>query len=191
MLRKIGVRSDCVTRTDQAIGLDGFILPGVGHFDAGMRRLNETGFASLIKEQAAAGVPVLGICLGMQLLGDSSEEGDIPGLGLLPARYVRFRQEASNAPIRVPHMGWNTVTANPSKSIARDMSTDARFYFVHSYHAVVDDPTLIALTTSYGFAFPSGLQDGRIVGVQFHPEKSHDFGTRLLRNFAELGPVDA
>ena len=191
MLRKVGVRSTCITRTDEAAGLKAFILPGVGHFDAGIRRLRETGFASLIQDRAAAGDPVLGICLGMQLLGLSSEEGDAEGLGLLPARYVRFQPEASNAPLRVPHMGWNGVTANPAKSITRDLPADARFYFVHSYHAVVDDPALIALSTVYGYPFPSGLQDGRIVGVQFHPEKSHDFGKLLLRAFADLVYVDA
>jgi glutamine amidotransferase len=191
MLRKIGVRSECLTQASEAAGVDGLILPGVGHFNTGMRRLRETGFADAILSAADAGRPVLGICLGMQLLGQWSEEGDIAGLGLMPARYVRFQPDRANMPIKVPHMGWNTVSPEPTKTINRGLTSNSRFYFVHSYHCETDRDDLVAMTTTYGYPFVSGMQEGKLVGVQFHPEKSHDFGKMVLRNFADMAGVNA
>jgi glutamine amidotransferase len=155
-------------------------LPGVGHYTEGARRLSEGGWRAPIAEFAASGKPLLGICLGMQLLGEGSAEGDGEGLGLLPFRLERL-PAAPGTP--VPHMGWNTVAAAGAGSPLLESEEEARFYFVHSY-AVRADSALAQGTTDYGTPFASVVGRGNVHGVQFHPEKSHRFGMTLLRNFA-------
>jgi glutamine amidotransferase len=156
------------------------ILPGVGSFDAGMTALHNTGMDSAVKDAAARGATILGICLGMQLFMESSEEGTLPGLGLVRGRVKRFQLEDTS--LRVPHMGWNVVRpARPSRIF--DMTAEEqRFYFVHSYYVECDDAADIAGFTQYGMDFTSAIEhDGHIIGVQFHPEKSHRFGMNLFR----------
>lgn len=185
MLRKIGQRSRLVRAPEEFASVDRIILPGVGHFARAMARLRETGFDVAIRREVAHGKPILGICLGMQLLGSSSEEGEEEGLGLIRARFIRFRPERANARITIPHMGWNSVVPVPDKSIARGVNADTRFYFVHSYHAEDVEPGAAAMTASHGYPFVCAYQKGHVAGVQFHPEKSHAFGKIVFANFAE------
>ena len=185
MLKKIGREALVTSDHNQIRNADKLILPGVGSFDYGMRNLKKMGLIPLLQEKVLVQkTPVLGICLGMQLLTQGSEEGVLEGLGWIDARAEKFRFETS-PPLKVPHMGWNTVTSLKKSLLFDDMHPEPRFYFVHSYHVrclhIADELT----ATRYGFAFTSSLERGHIAGVQFHPEKSHKFGMKLLKNFAE------
>lgn len=185
MLKKIGAPGIISSDTDAIRQADKLILPGVGAFDNGMKNLDDLGLIPVLSEivlQERA--PILGICLGMQLMTNSSEEGKLPGLGWIDAKTVRFRHDPSND-LKIPHMGWNTVSVRKESALFRDMFPEPRFYFVHSYHAVCEDPADVLTVTPHGYEFASAFQHGNIIGVQFHPEKSHKFGMRLLRNFAE------
>jgi imidazole glycerol-phosphate synthase subunit HisH len=187
MLRKLGLNP--VVSKDPAVIAEAcaIILPGVGAFDTGMSNLASIGLVSALSKRVLdEEIPLLGVCLGMQLLGLSSEEGRLPGLGWVDGRSVRF--EASNAshPLKVPHMGWNTIDPAHSHDILDGLKTGARFYFVHSYHVVCRNDDNVLSRTTYGDAFVSMLARKNIFGVQFHPEKSHKFGMRLLKNFAVI-----
>jgi len=164
------------------------ILPGIGSFDEGMKNLEKKGLDKIIREYAIKlKKPLLGICLGMQLLGLSSEEGTKPGLGLIPFHSIKFRL---NNGLKVPHMGWNTIfIKQPESPLLKEMNNDYRFYFVHSYHAVTDDSSHVLLTSDYGYEFVVGICEGNVYGVQFHPEKSHKFGMKLMQNFLEINHV--
>lgn len=166
---------------------DKLILPGVGSFDSGMRNLIERNMIPLLnKKILEEKVPILGVCLGMQLLGIRSEEGKLPGLGWLDAETIRFKFQDENADLKIPHMGWNQLTVRQSHPLFSGLEDNNRFYFVHSYHFVCTKPDNILATTSYGVGFTSAVVKDNIMGVQFHPEKSHKFGMRLLKNFTEL-----
>ncbi len=185
MLAWIGVDA-CVSADPEVLSrADKLILPGVGAFDNGMRRLKEAGFVTLLNELVIdQQKPLLGICLGMQLLGTGSEEGLLPGLGWLDAASHRFRFETSLLTLKVPHMGWNSVEAVAQSPLFAAIDAP-RFYFVHSYHLVCGCKADVLAQASYGFPFVAAVQRENIFGVQFHPEKSHKFGMSLLRNFAE------
>ncbi|MGE4552570.1 MAG: imidazole glycerol phosphate synthase subunit HisH [Desulfovibrionaceae bacterium] len=186
MLAKIGAGEVRVSddRADIAAA-DKLILPGVGHFDTGMGSLRSLGLEPVLREAALERrIPVLGICLGMQLLFPDSEEGSEPGLGLVPGRIVRFR--TAEAPgLKVPHMGWNTVEPTPGSRMFGRPEEEISFYFVHSYHAECDDPAHVAGWTRHGYDFASAVECANIWGTQFHPEKSHRYGMRLLQHFLE------
>lgn len=162
------------------------ILPGVGSFDTGMHNLNRLGLRALLDAKVKDGTPVLGICLGMQLLFEGSEEGAQPGLGWLRGRCIRFRFEEREARLKIPHMGWNDVRATERSSLFRDMEQDAGYYFVHSYHAECTDEADVLGWTTHGYDFPAAVRRGNVFGTQFHPEKSHKHGKRLLVSFAEM-----
>jgi glutamine amidotransferase len=183
MLRKLGVDSIVSGSESEILAADRLILPGVGAFDHGMRNLRERGLLSVLEETVRRrGVPCLGICLGMQLMARRSEEGCESGLGWLDAECVRFRPAAAAAPIKVPHMGWNTVqTTRPGFGW---LNSDARFYFVHSYHLNCHDDGDVLGWTTHGYRFPAVVRRENAFGVQFHPEKSHRFGLEMLRAFA-------
>lgn len=183
MLKRVGAESRLVSTPEEILNSDRLLLPGIGAFDTGMRMLNEQSLSSAIKEFAATGKPVLGICLGMQLLLDSSEEGQIPGLGLISGSSVRFSEHTG---VRVPHMGWNLVEAVKQDPLVADLPAESRFYFVHSYRVVPDDDAHVVGITNYGVPFASMIRAGNIMGAQYHPEKSHAFGKQILRNFATL-----
>jgi imidazole glycerol-phosphate synthase subunit HisH len=185
MLKKIG-REALVTSDHNLIRkADKLVLPGVGSFDYGMHNLIEGGLIPLLHEKVLVQkTPVLGICLGMQLLTKGSEEGELEGLGWIDAQTERFRFGTS-PPLKVPHMGWNTVTPLKNSLLFEDMYPEPRFYFVHSYHVRCRNASDALTSTRYGFDFTSSLERGHIAGVQFHPEKSHKFGMQLLKNFAE------
>lgn len=184
MLRKLGIENRIATEAAGLHGASHLILPGVGAFDHGMAHLARRGLIEPLKTAVQRGTPILGICLGMQLLGRSSEEGSKPGLGWLPAQSIRFKfSNPADAQRKVPHMGWNEVQIRNPEPLFCDWQGDARFYFVHSYHVVCDNPAHIVATAKYGIEFTAAVRYHNIYGVQFHPEKSHRFGMQILRNF--------
>lgn len=162
-----------------------FILPGVGSFDEGVRRLKSQGWKNLLVEHAASNQRIIGLCLGMQLLCQESEEGHKEGLSLIPGRFKRFNTEDE---IKVPHMGWNTVSFNQEMAPwSRSLPSDSRFYFVHSFHYESESFSEVEVGwTDYGLRFASVIQKSNIIGVQFHPEKSHRFGMELLRSIVVI-----
>lgn len=163
------------------------ILPGVGSFDHGAKTLVDSGLAKSLDDMVMRqGIPILGICLGMQLFVERSEEGRRSGLGWIPGEAVRFPSEFAGQPVKVPHMGWNRVRWRTDCRLATGLGERERFYFVHSYHVVCRKSEDIVGTTPYANEFVSAICRGNIYGVQFHPEKSHRYGMQLLRNFASL-----
>lgn len=164
---------------------DGLVLPGVGALGDCVDALNTSGIAEFVRDWIAADRPFLGVCLGLQALFESSEEGDIKGLGIFPGRVVRFRRPRE---FKIPHMGWNTVSfTQPDCALTEDMHpTSESFYFVHSYHVVSDDPDLVLATCDYGGEFVAAIGRGRCFATQFHPEKSQARGLHLYRNFVKL-----
>ena len=184
MLKVIGEKAVISSNPEELDKCDRYILPGVGAFDAGMKKLNESGLSSYLKEKATdEKKPILGICLGMQLLGRKSEEGSLPGLGLIPFDNIRFKLENTN--LKVPHMGWDIVDFKQDIPLLRGLGGTQRYYFVHSYHAKCDYKENILMTCDYGYVFAASVVKDNILGVQFHPEKSHNFGMALLRNFVK------
>lgn len=162
------------------------ILPGVGNFDYGMKKLKESGLNELIEQKALKEkIPTLGICLGAQMMCKSSEEGIEPGLGWFDANVKKF-DFLDNAQLRVPHMGWNFVKIKRDSLIAKDLAENSRFYFVHSYHMLPNVKEDLLFETSYGYNFASGLQRENLYALQFHPEKSHSFGKQIFKNFINL-----
>lgn len=165
------------------------ILPGVGSFDKAMNQLRNKKLEGIIKEKAILQkIPLLGICLGMQLLTNSSEEGNEKGLGLIQADTLSFKKEFSKQNIkeRVPHMGWNDVYVLQRNSLTENLIEPSRFYFVHSYYVRCHEKENSLMKSDYGFDFDSAIVNDNVYGVQFHPEKSHKYGKKLIANFVEL-----
>ncbi|MDO9419789.1 MAG: imidazole glycerol phosphate synthase subunit HisH [Herminiimonas sp.] len=186
MLKKVGFQCEITSSPDKIMSASKLILPGVGAFDAGMARLNDSGLIPALNEQVLLNkIPVLGICLGMQLMTHSSEEGHLPGLGWVDAKTIRF-SFPENSHLKVPHMGWNIVTFPKSSNLINAAEIEERFYFVHSYYVKCENNHDVLMRAKYGHEFDAGFEVGNVMGVQFHPEKSHKFGMRLLRNFAEF-----
>lgn len=184
MLKKINVPAILSNNIQQIEKADKLILPGVGAFDVGMQRLYKSGLIEAINKHALdEHKPLLGICLGMQLLGRRSEEGKDSGLGLIPFDNKRFAFD-SNSQLKVPHMGWDIVTTPHEDPLVEGLSSLQRYYFVHSYHAVCDNEDNVLMRCDYGYSFVAAVKKNNIYGVQFHPEKSHKFGMALLENFA-------
>jgi glutamine amidotransferase len=190
MFKRIG--ADCAISSDveDLRHATKLVLPGVGAFDDGMIRLKRSGILPMLESKALGEkVPLLGICLGMQLLGDSSDEGSEKGLGWIAGRSVRFPSNLTNQEggrIRVPHMGWNDTASTGSSYLFSDEG-EQRFYFVHSYYFAPGDSQDVAATAMHGIAFAAALHRKNVMGVQFHPEKSHKYGMELLRRFAYDG----
>lgn len=182
MLKRIGVPATIAASPADVLAAEKIILPGVGHFATVMKWLNESGFRETLDEAVKVKkTPTLGICLGMQLMANHSEEGDAEGLGWIDAEIREFK---NIAPLPVPHMGWSDVTFRDGP-FATGYAETPRFYFVHSYYAHCNNPADILGTTAYGHEFVSAYSHGNVVGAQFHPEKSHAFGMNFLRKFAE------
>ena len=185
MLKRIG--SNVTIESDPpALALaKKLILPGVGSFDAAMARINESpGLRDLLEHKAnAEKIPILGVCLGMQLLTKSSEEGELPGLGWIDAKTTRFSKQDG---LKVPHMGWNVATPVKKSPLTDEVSKEPRYYFVHSFCVHVEDAEHSIMRTNYGGDFDSAISRDNIYGVQFHPEKSHRFGMQILTNFSNL-----
>ena len=161
------------------------VLPGVGSFDAAMSRINSTdGLRELLEHKAyVEKVPILGVCLGMQLLTSSSEEGNLSGLGLIKGKTLRFPNKYA---IKIPHMGWNVAFPSKDSPLLANVGLEPRYYFVHSFCVQVEDKEQAIMTTEYGWKFDSAISKENIYGVQFHPEKSHRYGMQILKNFAGL-----
>jgi glutamine amidotransferase len=184
MLTKIGVESQVSSDPTTIACAEKLILPGVGAFDAGIESLERSGLRSVLDDRVlGAGVPTLGICLGMQLMTRGSQEGMRAGLGWIEAEALRF--DSHDGSLKVPHMGWNMAHPVRSAALTESLPEEARFYFVHSFYVRCKDPEDVLLTTTYGGVFHSGFHRNNVWGVQFHPEKSHRFGMQLLGSFAQ------
>jgi len=193
-LRKMEVEGLISARPEDVERADRLILPGVGHFAAGMENLRKSGLADALNRAVLdRGTPIMGICLGMQLLTEHSEEGDATGLGWIKGRTVRFNFDGAAERLRVPHVGWNLIEKKTACPFLADVAADRRFYFVHSYYVTCDRPEDIAATTRYGREFVSVVHRGHVFGTQFHPEKSHRRGIEIIRRFvggvAKGGPA--
>lgn len=188
MLRKIGADSVRTADPDAIRAADKLVLAGIGAFDGAVERLGELGLVDVLNEAVLdRKVPVLGVCLGMQLMAHSSEEGRQTGLGWLDAEVQRFAFEpGTNLPI--PHMGWEVIEPTRASPLFDNgpEAGEVRFYFSHAYHLVCHDPVDVAATATYGYAFPAAIHRGNILGTQFHPEKSHVFGAEVYRRFVAL-----
>ena len=191
MFRKVGAQAVASADPEIVAGAERLVLPGVGAFDNGMRNLRDRGLIEVLNRKATEGeTPILGICLGMQLLTHASEEGELPGLGWIDATVQRFAFDDTQTRLKVPHMGWNTATPIRSHPLFVGLETEARFYFVHSYHVVCRSSEVSLTETTYGEVFTSSVISGNILGVQFHPEKSHRFGMQLFRNFVAIDAAE-
>jgi len=183
MCRRIGIKAQISADKTEIEKAEKLLLPGVGAFDTAMERLETLGMIELLNYKALdQKVPILGICLGMQLLSQSSEEGSRKGLAWIEAQTISFKKDIR---LNVPHMGWNEVKAAQNIALT-DLPPNSRFYFVHSYHVVCQKQENVMLTAHYGIDFHAGICNNNIFGVQFHPEKSHRFGMKLLENFGKL-----
>ncbi len=186
--RRLGISVDIAGTTDDLCRAEKVILPGVGAFDWAMSCLDRSGLRDcldlLVLQEHR---PVLGVCVGMQIMARSSQEGKLQGLSWIDAVVTKFGESSGTEKTRVPHMGWNEVVPQRSDSLFRGIGKDATFYFLHSYFVVPQSTNEVLGVTDYdGTVFASAVGDGNVFGVQFHPEKSHEFGIQLLRNFAEL-----
>ncbi len=159
------------------------IFPGVGQASAAMRVLKERGLDEAIREAFQRGIPILGICIGCQIILEHSEEGDTPGLGLLPGNCLRFK--LSDSALKIPHMGWNAVSLTQAHPVLADLRRGDEFYFVHSYYPQPADPANIYATSDYGGSFPVAIGRDNLFAVQFHTEKSAAAGLQVLANFAK------
>ena len=186
MLGRLGVSCKISKNPKEIIAGSKFILPGNGAFDSCMYNLRSSGIIPILEELVLhLRKPLLGICVGAQMLGHGSAEGVEPGLGWIDMRVERFPVLDN---LRIPHMGWNQVVPiQKEHPLVQDIAADTRFYFVHSYYMVPKDPADILFQANYGIDFAAGVAHGNIVGVQFHPEKSHRFGKQLLAAFAKWG----
>lgn len=184
MLKHLDIDSVITANPNEIQNSEQLIIPGVGKFDEGMRNLRDKGLDSLIRNEADKGKPILGICLGMQLLGNTSEEGASSGLGIINFKTVRFQFGESDHH-KIPHMGWERVTLKDCP-LTMGLEEQQRFYFVHSYHAVCDKEEIAIIKCDYGYTFAAAVRNENVYGVQFHPEKSHKYGMQIMKNFSEI-----
>jgi len=185
MVGKMGGIAEISSDKNEVRTASKLILPGVGAFDHGIRQLKKFGLFETIQSMASEGIPILGICLGMQLLSKRSEEGNLKGLGLINAEFKQFSFDNGSS-FRVPHVGWNQIRVEKQNLLIDKGANEKRFYFTHSYHAVCANEDDVLATTEYGYSFASAYCRDDIFGVQFHPEKSHRFGMALIKSFLEL-----
>lgn len=186
MLKKLGVHATITNDAEQVNKASRLILPGVGSFDYGMSKLKELGLLQILNENVVQKkVPCLGICLGAQLMCTKSEEGILNGLDWISGEVKKFPTQLNGTKYAVPHMGWDIVGALKPSKLLEGLDEDVRFYFVHSYFIKCNNPDDALLRNKYGVPFDSAFEHENIVGVQFHPEKSHKFGKTLLKNFID------
>lgn len=186
MLKKIGVNSEITASPEKIEAAAKIILPGVGAFDNAMKNIEELGLYDILNQKVLVHkTPVLGICLGMQILMNKSEEGAKQGLGWIQGEVKRFDFRSMSSLLKVPHMGWNIVYPKDSNHLFKGLIRLPKFYFVHSYYVTCHAAEHVLATTSYGIEFASAVHKENIFGTQFHPEKSHKYGMLLLKNFVE------
>lgn len=186
MHKRLGIDAVITNDPGELQKADKLILPGVGHFDKGMQNLQQNGLRALLDKMVLQEKKyMLGICLGAQLMTRSSEEGMEKGLGWLPADTIRFKFD-DNSSLKVPHMGWTDLNVRKDSPIWQNLPAEPRFYFVHTYHFKFDDTINVTGSAVYGYDFVCAFQKENILGVQFHPEKSHKYGMKLLENFSKL-----
>lgn len=186
MLRKLGIASQITNDAEKINAAEKLILPGVGHFDYGMEQLEKTGLIPVLNKKVLEDkTPILGICLGVQLFTESSEEGIKKGLGWIKGKTIAFDKNKLLAIHKVPHMGWTDVSSYQQSRLFENMYDEPRFYFVHTYHLALENENDILVKANYGYDFSVGIEHENILGVQFHPEKSHKFGMKLLENFVK------
>ena len=188
MYKRLNIETRVATTDADLVGASRIILPGVGAFDHAIELLQLSGMRPRLEELVLEKkIPVLGICVGMQILAESSEEGQLRGLGWVRGRVKNFRSDPRSAALPLPHMGWNDVTPKKGGSgLFKGLEDDARFYFLHSFFFECTSTADVAATAGYGLDFSCAVHAGNVHGVQFHPEKSHHYGTLLLKNFTEL-----
>ncbi len=187
ILKKIGCKSILSSKIEDIENAERLILPGVGAFDHGMQKLEDSGLIPILNKKVLEDkTPILGICLGVQLFTKGSHEGKKKGLGWFDAQTVAFDKKQLGSTYKIPHMGWSEILYDADNELFKDFhETPPRYYFVHSYHLKANNDADILAKTTYGYEFVVGLEKENIVGVQFHPEKSHKFGMQFLRNFIE------
>jgi glutamine amidotransferase len=184
MLNYIGIQSQISNDKYIIENAEKLILPGVGHFDYGMQQLKKSGLIAVLTQKVVIEkTPILGICLGVQLLTDFSEEGTEKGLGWIKGKTISFDKTKLASNQKIPNMGWIDVDNYSQSKLFENMHDEPRFYFVHSYHLELENSTDCLVTAKYGYDFAAGIEHGNILGVQFHPEKSHKYGMKLLENF--------
>jgi glutamine amidotransferase len=186
MIKKVGGEARISSQLSDIENATKLILPGVGHFDYGMKNLRNSGITDVLSKRVLVDkVPILGICLGVQLFTKGSDEGNEPGLGWINGFTKEFEKSKLTKGLKVPHMGWSDVTFKDKSRLFEGFSEAPRFYFVHSYHLVCEHASDELTHCSHGYDFVAGVEHENIVGVQFHPEKSHRFGMKLLGNFVK------
>jgi imidazole glycerol-phosphate synthase subunit HisH len=189
MYKRLGIDACLASNAEALERAERIILPGVGAFDHAVTLLEQSGMRPVLERLIVdQKVPVLGICVGMQILADGSDEGQLPGLGWVPGRVRSFASNAEAAKLPLPHMGWNDVNPTRHSLLFRDLETDARFYFLHSFYFETAPGGETLATAHYGMDFSCSVGAGNVYGVQCHPEKSHQWGAQLLKNFAEIEP---
>lgn len=187
VFKRLGITAGRAREAADLADATKLILPGVGAFDHAMELLDRSGLREPLEARVLDGkVPVLGVCVGMQMLANGSDEGRLPGLGWIRGRVRSFASNPHSTNLPLPHMGWNDVTFDAGNPLFRDFPASPRFYFLHSYYFDSEDKSHVAATANYGFRFDCIVSAENIHGVQCHPEKSHGFGSQLLKNFAEL-----
>ena len=185
---RIGAKVLITSSSDEILKSDKLVLPGVGHFNLGMKNLRKNNLREVLNEKVLIKkTPILGICLGMQLMTNHSEEGNCEGLAWINANTIKFSlKETEEIRYKIPHMGWNNTATESQNSLLNGISNEDYFYFVHSYYVKCNHSEDVLLSTNYGNSFHSGFNKDNIYGVQFHPEKSHKVGLTMLRNFVKI-----
>ena len=188
LFNKIGYETKVIKSSKDFHGVDILVIPGVGAFPAAMQYLEKQNLVGKVKEHFLKEKPLIGICLGMQLLTNSSQEGKEKGLGLINAETLSFKNAFDKKEIneRIPHMGWNDIHLEQQNKLTKNLIESSRFYFVHSYYVKCFSKENSLITSNYGFDFDSGIVKDNVYGVQFHPEKSHKYGKKLISNFIKL-----
>lgn len=185
LYKRLGVEIDVATNYKSLTNASKLILPGVGHFDYAMNKFNESGMIDKVNDLVMnKKIPVLGICVGMQIMANSSDEGSKKGLGWINAHVKKINIKNNN--YRLPHMGWNNIIINKNDDILKNLDNNSRFYFLHSYYFNCTNENNIVAFSNYGSNFPSIVRQENIIGIQCHPEKSHEFGEQILKNFFDL-----
>lgn len=185
--KRLNIRTKIAHRADDLKDACKIILPGVGAFDYAIQLFNDSGMREELEKQVIANRKlVIGICVGMQMLAKSSEEGNLPGLGWIDGTVRKFKPDMIPYKTRLPHMGWNNIVPVNHNALLEGFDSDSRFYFLHSYYFVCNNENDIITKSEYGVQFASGINNSNIYGIQFHPEKSHSNGIKLLHNFALL-----